>query len=305
MKNNADVSIIILTKNAQENIKETLDVIFRQASERIIEVIVIDSGSSDNTIEIIRSFSAVLLVENPPEVFQHGRTRNLGGNMAQGKYIVFLNGDAVPLNKNWLEPLINDLEEDDSIVGVYSRHIPKKNCYLYMEIELISGMRPVKEIIRFSNFIQNDKQVHLAGLIRFSTVSCAIKKSVWDKMPFTETLPIGEDQDWAKRMLEAGYAIAYEPASVIIHSHNYTLTRLFKYRCANLQSFNAILGRKKSFFGLLCRILISPISSIMESIVIFRYAKGKKYGTIAILKEIYIAFLSRLVASIGELAGNK
>lgn len=305
MENNIEISIVILSKNAAENIHETLSMLFKQSLAEKIEVIVIDSGSQDDTVDIIKSFSKVRLIQNPPENFHHGKTRNMGGKLAQGKYIVFLNGDAVPKNKKWLEKLVSNFQTDDNVVATYSRHLPKEDCNLYMRIVLLTEFGPVKEIINIQHLIEEDKRIHFNRFIRFSTVSCAVRKDAWVEMPFNESISIGEDQDWSKRMLELGRSIVYEPSSVIIHSHNYSFNELYNRNKEGSKAFNKIFNHKKSMIFCIWRLLLFPFHSLKESLVILNYAAKKKYGWFLVVKEIVIALNLRFAALLGLIIGNK
>jgi rhamnosyltransferase len=305
MGNNIKVSIIILTKNAESNIRATLSKVFTQEINKNLEVIVIDSGSTDRTVEIIKQFPGATLVQKRPDEFQHGKTRNIGGKMARGKYLVFLNGDAIPKDKKWLSSLLNNFERNEKVVGVYSRHIPKENCHIYMALKISSGMGPIKEIKNFSCLSGNDLQRHMFNFIRFSTVSCVVRKEIWNQMPFVEDLPLAEDQQWAKSVLDAGYTIVYEPSSVVIHSHNYTIGQQFKYHYSNSIAFNTILGTKKPFLNFAWQILFFPVLSFKETFPIAKYGRAKGYTIHQIFREIAIAISLRFSALVGEICGNK
>ena len=309
MENDIEVSIVILTKNAETNIRNTLSMVLAQNPKKRLEVIVIDSGSTDRTVGIINSFPDVKLVQRSHEEFHHGRTRNLGGKMARGKYLVFLNGDAIPKDEYWLSSLLDNFGKDEKIAGVYSRHIPKEDCRIYTALQILTTMIPVKEIEDFSYFLEDEfaaiPRIKMLDILRFSTVSCAIQKRIWGEAIFTENLSIGEDREWAKRILEKGYKIVYEPSSIVLHSHNYSIKQTFKYHYDNSMSFNMILNVRQPLPVFLWQISTLPLRSFKESISIIRYGKKKGYTLNQIMKEVIIAACCRLSALFGEMCGNK
>lgn len=220
---NVDISIVIPAKNEAENIARCLDAVYSQqtgtGNRFHFEIIVIDSGSTDNTVDIVKQYPGVQLVQIKSEDFGHGKTRNLGAEMAKGEVIVFLNADAVPMNTDWLISLVEPLTGNQNLAGVYSRHIPKEDCFLYMERDLRAAM-PDKKIIR--------TKTGKMDFFLFSTVSAAVRKETWLRFPFEHDIVIAEDQDWAKKILARGFSILYEPASMVRHSHNYTPRQLLE-----------------------------------------------------------------------------
>ena len=111
MDSHIKVSVIIPTYNGGNKFKRCLDMIYRQKTEYSFEVICIDSGSKDNTLQICKNHP-VRLYQIQKEDFNHGLTRNQGVKMARGDFVTFLTQDAIPLNDHWLAPMIEDLESD-------------------------------------------------------------------------------------------------------------------------------------------------------------------------------------------------
>jgi glycosyltransferase involved in cell wall biosynthesis len=220
-KESVNVSIIIPAKNEEENIGKCLEAVYNQEISYRIEVIVIDSGSSDRTLDIVKRYPTVQREQIQSREFGHGKTRNLGAEGSKGDYIVFLNADAIPIDKYWLNSLIAPLTKDKKIAGIYSRHIPKEGCYLYMVRDIQKTM-PGESMVR--------SQAKLLDFMIFSTVSCAIPREIWRKYPFKDDIIIAEDQEWAGRVLGQGLKIVYEPASRVYHSHNYTPRQLFEIK---------------------------------------------------------------------------
>ena len=215
----AEVSVVIPTKDEEKNIGKCLSGVYSQNVKFNFEVIVIDSGSRDNTVEIAKRFP-VRLIHIKPDEFHHGRTRNLGAKLAKGKILVYLNADACPADRFWLRNLLAPLE-DGKVAAVYGKQIPPEgtNPINRFRIERLYGNeRLVKDI----NCIQ-DYQCFF-----FSTVNCAIKKEVWEQFHFPEDVPTAEDSTFARRILIAGFSIIYEPSAVVFHAHNYTVKGIFK-----------------------------------------------------------------------------
>ncbi|MBL7197177.1 MAG: glycosyltransferase family 2 protein [Candidatus Omnitrophica bacterium] len=225
-----EISIIILSKNEERYIGPTLDMIFRQDIDKEYEVIIIDSGSQDFTLEIARRYPAKI-IEILTGEFGHGRTRNQGAQAASGEIVVFLNADATPANSYWLKGLVDNFKNDEKIVGVYSRIYPRPNCNPLRFWEILNegvGERQVRCIDDFNSYQYmkpRDKRMFLA----FQSISCAIKKDFLLKYPF-ENIEFGEDLEWSKRIMEKGFKIIFEPKSIVLHSHNfyYSFIETFK-----------------------------------------------------------------------------
>lgn len=216
------VSIIIPTLNAGAPFYETLDAIFEQQVDGDLEVIVVDSGSTDGTVELARQYS-VRLIQIPPEQFGHGCTRNLGISPARGEFVVLLVQDAVPANHTWLKNLILPLAADDALAGVYSRQIPRPEADFFTRrmysIWGVSSEQPRTIQIDDQSAYDDLSWEQKAHFCAFSNVSSAIRRSIWKELPFPP-LSYAEDLAWAKAALEQGYRLLYSPDSTVVHSHH-------------------------------------------------------------------------------------
>jgi rhamnosyltransferase len=215
------VSILILTKDEAHNIDRCLSAVLDQDFHDEYEVVVIDSGSTDGTIEKLQSFP-VRLVEIEPAEFHHARTRNLAASQAHGEILVYLAADAFPAGRDWLAALLRNFTEPQ-IGGVYGRHLPKPGSSserrhalhtLYGDQRIVKG--------------RLDRQRLGYRYYHFSTVNAAIRKYVWEQTLFPEDLKVFEDVAIAKRILDGGWKIVYEPGAAVYHSHDYPLWILFK-----------------------------------------------------------------------------
>ncbi len=116
------VSILFLTLNGMDVVERTLDAVFRQDYPGEVEMIHIDSGSTDGTVEAAKRHGVETRVIDPAE-FHHSRTRNLAADLASHPILVFLTQDAVPADDQWLRRLVAPFE-DPRVGGVYGKQIP-------------------------------------------------------------------------------------------------------------------------------------------------------------------------------------
>jgi len=211
-----DISIVIRTKNEGKNLQSTLEKIFSQKIDKDFEVIIVDSGSTDNTLEIAKKFNCRIL-KIPSEKFTYPYALNFGTENANGNLIVYLSAHCPAVNNYWLYHLTKHFS-DPNVAGVFGREIP------------IKGLNPVYEYFQLSEMFPSNGNTY----ILFSNANSCIRKKVWEKYKFDERVPkkrkqillIGEDQIWAKEVKKRGYKIVYEPQSIVYHSHKFSMKNL-------------------------------------------------------------------------------
>ena len=255
------ISIIILTKNNGNTIGKVLRQISCQQIEDDYEIIIIDSGSSDDTIDQISQYDARFYGISPHE-FGHGRTRNMASEYAEGDYLVYLSADAIPASEYWLKNLVAQLA-DGEIAATFGRQIPYKET-LPMERFFIQKNYP-SSMNKYSS-----KDFELSAF--FSNVNSAIRYDVWNKIRFAEKLIISEDYDWAKRVYDEGYRINYVPEAAVFHSHNYGLKQVFKRYFDSGTSFSQ-MGQKPHVIQKGIRYFVDEMGYVMqESLFMIPYA---------------------------------
>lgn len=224
------VTIALLIKNGEDYLSSLLESLKGQESEATVCILAIDSGSTDDSLEILRRES-VRVIEIPPAQFNHGETRNLAAQEAnpESKYIAFLSQDALPADENWLRNLIQPMEDDPAVAGTFSRHIPRPSASPSLVRQLTTMWqtggteRLVKAMPDDPDIYERDKFFY----IYFSNTSSAIRRDVWEQIPFRR-LDFAEDADWADRVIRAGYKIIFEPSSIVLHSHDYRIIEQFR-----------------------------------------------------------------------------
>jgi len=161
--------------------------------------------------------------EIPPAEFGHGRTRNLGAELANGEVLVFTSQDAYAADETWLARLVASLESGVRFAGVYGRQLPHDEATPPQRyfIDFLYGPEP--RVQRLDGEGEPDFEQTL-----FSNVNSAIPRAVWREFPFAESLIMSEDQEWSRRVLQAGYELVYEPAAAVHHSHRYSIATAFR-----------------------------------------------------------------------------
>ena len=208
---NPAVSIIIRTHNEEKDIEDCLNGVFSQ-DYRDFEVIIVDSESADNTLKIASKFPVKITGIKKGD-FSFGRSLNIGCSKAEGRYCVSLSAHAAPADNSWLEHLIEPLK-NEMIAGAYGKEIPRKGCNP-LEARKILGTFGDRERIQTKDCF-------------FSNVGSVFKKDLWKDVKFDEKIGTTEDHLWASRMIKKGFAVYYQPKAKIYHSHNHSLTSLYK-----------------------------------------------------------------------------
>jgi rhamnosyltransferase len=216
-----ELSILLLTKNGGSDLERLLLAVYGQKNANPFEVIAIDSGSTDDTLEVLRQFP-VRVEHIPPEQFHHAHTRNFAARLARGSILIFLSQDAVPTSEDWLKNMISNFE-DPRVGAVYGRQFPKPGSSLERQAAL--------DTVYGQEKIVKDPARHNGVGYRFyhfSDVNAAIRRSVWEAVRFPEDLKVFEDLGIAKGILDGGWKIVYEPEAAVFHSHAHTTIGLFK-----------------------------------------------------------------------------
>jgi glycosyltransferase involved in cell wall biosynthesis len=212
------ISVVIPVKNGGAGLVRCLDAIALQRVNEEIEVVVVDSGSTDGSPE--RADRAGARVESiPAGEFHHGRTRNLGAGLASGDTLVFTSQDAYAANAGWLASLTAPLRDDDRVAGVYGRQLPHDDARPPEQyfLDFLYGPIPRRQQLESEDGLSFEATL-------FSNVSSAMPRLVWEAYPFSEDIVMSEDQEWSRRVLLDGYVVVYEPEAIVHHSHTYTVT---------------------------------------------------------------------------------
>ncbi|MEY6432686.1 glycosyltransferase family A protein [Thioalkalicoccus limnaeus] len=219
-------SVIIPVKNGGPLFREVLARVMAQRAPWRYECLVIDSGSTDGSVEAARRQAGVRVHQIAPAEFGHGRTRNLGCRLTSGDFIVFLTQDALPGDERWLDHLVSAAARWDDAAGAFGRHVAYPDARIVTHRELEAhfagfGSEVTRARIDDAERFRADPGYRQV-LHFFSNNNACIRRDVWQRLPFPE-IDFAEDQAWALKAVEAGYSKVYAPHAWVYHSHDFGL----------------------------------------------------------------------------------
>jgi rhamnosyltransferase len=213
-------SVLIPTHNPGRQIEHVLNAVLAQDAPFEFEVVIVDSASRPDDVATMRALPVAFHQISKHE-FGHGRTRNHLAQLARGEFLLYLSQDAEPASRDWLRLLVDPLNQS-GVAGVYAQQIPRDDADPLIRFFLARTYGP-----RHARRRPVSGRAARIDDIFFSNVSSAIRRSIWQRIPFRDDIIMSEDQYWAYDVLNAGYEVVYQPAAQVFHSHNYSLKTLF------------------------------------------------------------------------------
>lgn len=216
------ISVVIPVKDGGAGLRRCLAGIAAQRIDEEVEMIVVDSGSTDGSAKVARAAGAVVEEIDPAE-FGHGRTRNLGVELAHGDLVVFTSQDAVADDDGWLAHLSAAARSGPEVAGAYGRQLPHADARPPERFFLDFLYGPAPRI----QHVRDDEELTFEATL-FSNVNAAVPRWALERFPFRDDLTMSEDQEWSRRALRAGFSLVYEPRAAVRHSHAYTVRAAFR-----------------------------------------------------------------------------
>lgn len=216
------ISVIIPTLNAEKELPYLLAALHKQ-KRKIEEIIVVDSASTDETVNICKKDGSIKLIQIERKDFDHGKTRDMAFKESIGDIVIFMTQDSIPANSGLIDRLVAPLEEGKAVLST-ARQLPKKDASR-MEQLVRAFNYPEKSHIRSKNDIQR------MGIKTFfcSDVCAAYKREIYFELGgFDYPIKTNEDMFFAAKVINSGYRIAYVADALVYHSHNFTLKEQYK-----------------------------------------------------------------------------
>ncbi len=238
------VSIVIRCYNEAQHIGRLLEGIGQQ-SIRDPEIIVVDSGSTDETLDVAARYPVRLLSITPDE-FTFGRSLNIGCRAARGEFIVIASAHVYPVYQDWIERLLAPFA-NPAIALTYGKQRGNASTK-FAEHQIFARWfpdepRPVQD----HPFCNN--------------ANAAIRRTLWQQQSYNETLPGLEDLDWAHRIMQAGYQIAYAADAEVVHVHNETPRRIYNRYRREAMAFKQIFPHERFGWWEFVRLLTANVLS--------------------------------------------
>jgi len=233
-------SVVIRCYNEEKHIGRLLHGISQQTI-RDIEVVIVDSGSTDGTLAIASRFP-IRIVTIKPGDFSFGRSLNLGCAAAISDFIVIASAHAYPVYRDWIEQLL--LPFQDSSVGIVYGKQRGGETTKFAEHQIFERWFPEKS---------NPAQDHPFC----NNANAAIRRELWNQFLYNEEITGLEDLDWANRIVNAGHQIAYQSDAVVVHLHDEIPSQTYNRYRREAMAFKRIFPNENFFIKDFLRLFVS------------------------------------------------
>lgn len=253
------ISYVIRTKNEGVFLEETCKRIRAQHGGLSQEIIIVDSGSTDNTLEIARKY-ADQIIKIKPEDFSWGVALNLGIDHASGEIICILSGHCLLRDEFTIQKSVAFLYDHEQYCCLYGRQIGNRKLDKFECIELHLDYPDMEKID-----MENGR---MPGI---SNACCLLRKSVWRVHPFNEKVQSAEDALWCKEICKKGYKPVYFSGLCVFHGHRFSpeyIYRKWYWRVYQSETiFDRSTDRLKSNYIRFC---LSFIRGMVKNIFLYR-----------------------------------
>lgn len=237
-------SIIVRCYNEADHIGKLFHGLGAQSIQDF-EIVLVDSGSTDGTVEIAQEFGVEEIVYIDPEEFSFGRALNYGCEAADGELCVIASAHVYPRRDDWLKRLLEKF--DENIALVYGKQRGNE-VTTFSESQIFERWFPNDDIERQDHPFCNN-------------ANAAIRRELWEECPYDEQLTGLEDLDWAKRVQKDGYDISYSAEAEIVHVHDETASQIFnRYRREAYAHKQIVPSQSFSLFDFLSLTIINVLS---------------------------------------------
>lgn len=240
------LSVIMRTKNSDWVVEQALTALRSQTTKTNIELVVVDSGSTDRTLEIVRRHQSIL-IEIPAASYIPGAVLNQAIQRATGDILVFQNSDTVPLHSLSLARLLEPLSEPN-VVATFARQVPRPEAAAWVRRDYMTSFPAAGDAPQW---------------MPLSLPFAAMHRWAWEQHHFHTAAWGSEDVEWGNWARQQKYIVRYVPQCVVMHSHNYTPREAFGRRFIEGEADAFIYGADISALQSVGRIMGSTARDIV------------------------------------------
>ncbi len=283
------VAVIIPTLNGAKWLERVFSML-RVQTLCPAEILVLDSGSTDETCDIVKKYQIDLRKISSSE-FDHGGTRTLGARLTTSEILVYMTQDAVPVTEDALERLVAPLAENIMIAATYGRQLAVEDATVFSKHLRLFNYPDTSEI----RCLKDRERLGFKTIFISNSFAAYQRDILAAHDYFPGRLLFGEDTLTVAMFLESGYCVEYVSEAKVHHSHNYTMWQEFKRyfdigvfhveQQDRLMKFGGPGGRGKEYVLSELRMLtrhkkiwLVPESFLRNSCKFIGYALGKHYN---------------------------
>mgnify|MGYP001822241938 CR=1 FL=1 len=248
LKSEPRVSIIMRSKNSDWVIDRALAALFSQ-SFTDFELIVVDSGSTDRTLEIVRGYPCRLIEIEAGDYFP-GAVLNSAIGKTSGELVVFQNSDSVPLSQHSLARLVEAFD-DERVQAAFGRQIPRPEA---------------EDWVRRDYEASFPESGPAPPWLTLSLPLAGFRRSAWERHPFYEDSWASEDTEWGNWANKNNVCVEYVPEAITMHSHNYTLKQIYGRRFVEGEADAFIYGGADQLAKMFKRVVTSSLRDMRYEI---------------------------------------
>ena len=219
------MTVAIPVRDGGPLLDEVLAAVRAQQLDAQIELLVCDSGSRDDSVQIAKRHGAEVF-QIAAHDFSHGRTRNELARRASGSHVAFLTQDATPADERWLQRLLAGFADGEDVALTYGPYRPRPDAPPAVRRELDTWFAVQAPNGRAATVrLENAERPVARSLIPqarmfFSDANGCVARAAWEEVPFRD-VAYAEDRLLAADFLAKGYAKVYVPDAAVVHSHRY------------------------------------------------------------------------------------
>ncbi len=242
-------SVLMRTRNSAPGVAQVLTALFSQTF-RDFELVVVDSGSTDDTIALVSRFPH-RLIRRAAEDYFPGRVLNEVVPETRGHVVVFLNSDCVLLGPGALGRLTEAVVGSVDVVAAFARQVPRPDAWTHVRAEYARAFPASGEA---------------PSWLPLSLPFAAIRREALLEQPFYTDAWGSEDTEWGVRARRRGWRVRYVPDVVVMHSHNYAIRALYGRRFIEGEADAFIYGTRDTPWAVARRVAGRTAKDVLQAI---------------------------------------